>query len=221
MLLTEIMNNSISAIQDKRTAQENKQSAEAYTNALARLNTASESLKTSLKCAISLKAKGIVDSPLMDMRTRDELAECINSCGKGLYDGTLTIDMVTVLKAKSDAFADRIQNAWKDASVKYSESIQGYLSLIGALTSNPKKASDLYEEISRITNGTLSEANIDSLIANVEQARIITDGFSLNSDIELFLKKVSVRQATILDLTPQVQKWLFDKGLSEKLRISF
>lgn len=141
--------------------------------------------------------------------------------GKALYDGTLTSEMVTVLKTKSDAFAGQLQIVWKDASVKYSESIQGYLSLIGALTSNPQKASDLYGKISKITSGALSETNIDSLIQNVEQARMITDGFSLNSNIELFLKKVSDRQATILDLTPQVQKWLSDKGLSGKLRISF
>ena len=221
MLLTEIMNNSISAIQRKRTAQENKQSAEAYTKALARLNKASETLKSSLKCAISLKEKGIVDFPLMDTHTRDDLVDCINSCGRGLYDGTLTSDMVSVLKAKSDAFAGQIQIVWKDASVKYSESIQGYLSLIGALTSNPKKASDLQEKIAKITSGALTEANIDSLIGNVKQAKNITDGFSLNSNIELFLKKVSDRKATILDLTPQVQKWLSDKGVSGKLRISF
>lgn len=221
MLLTETMNNSISAIQRKRTAQENKQSADAYTNALAKLNSASENLKSSLKCARSLKEKGIVDSPLMDTKTRDDFVECINACGKGLYEGTLTSDMVNVLKTKSDAFAGQLQILWKAASVKYSESSQGYLSLIGALTSNPKRASELFDKITKITSGALSADNIDTLIDSVEQARLITEGFSLNSNIELFLKKVSNRQATILDLTPQIQKWLSDKGLSGKLRISF
>lgn len=221
MLLTEIMNNSISAIQRKRTAQENKQSADAYTNALERLNTARESLNASLKCAVSMKEKGIVDSPLMDTQTREELVECINSCGKGLYDGTLTNDMVTILKTKSDAFAGQIQTEWKDASKKYAESILGYLSLIGLLTSNPKKACDLYDNITKITNASLSINNIDLLIDWVEQARVLTEGFSLNSNIELFLKKVSNRQATILDLTPQVQNWLAEKDLSGKLRICF
>lgn len=221
MLLTEIMENSISAIQRKRTAQENKQSADAYTNALSRLNTASDSLKSSLKCAISLKENGIVESPLLDTDTRDDLVECINSCGKGLYDGTLSNDMVTILKTKSDSFAGQIQIVWKDASVKYAESVKGYLSLIGALTSSPKKANDLYETITKITSGNLSVANIDSLIDTVEQARTITDGFSLNNNIEQFLKKVANRQATVLDLTPQVQKWLSEKNLSGKLRIYF
>ena len=45
MLLTETIKNSTSAIQRRRTAQESKQSAEAYASALAQLNTASENLK--------------------------------------------------------------------------------------------------------------------------------------------------------------------------------
>lgn len=215
------MNNSITAIQRRRTAQENKQSANSYIQALARLNAASENLKSSLECAISLKDKGIVDAPLMTSDTRDDLVECINSCGKGLYDGTLTSDMVAVLKTKTESFAGQIQIMWENASVKYAESVQGYLSLIGALTSNPKKANELLERIAKITNGKLSIDNIDSLISNVEQARIITDGFSLNNSIEIFLRKVSNRQATILDLTPQVQNWMSEKGLSGKLKISF
>ena len=178
MLLTEIMNNSISAIQRKRTAQENKQSADAYTNALERLNTARESLNASLKCAVSMKEKGVVDSPLMDTQTREDLVECINSCGKGLYEGTLTNDMVTILKTKSDAFAGKIQTEWKDASKKYAESILGYLSLIGLLTSNPKKACDLYDNITKITNASLSINNIDLLIDWVEQAN--TGGFNFS-----------------------------------------
>ena len=221
MLLTEIMNNSISAVQRRRTAQENKQSAEAYANALVRLNTASEELKISLGNAIALQDKGIVDSPLMDTNTRDNLVESVNSCGKGLYDGTLTSDLVSVLKTKSDSFAGQIQIIWKDASTKYAESTQGYLSLIGALTNNPKKASDLHERIAKITSGNLSVTNIESLIDTVEEARKITDGFSLNSNIELFLKKVSSGQASIEDLSPAVQKWLTEKGLKQKLRICF
>jgi hypothetical protein len=96
--------------------------------------------------------------------------------------------MVAVLKTKTESFAGQIQIMWENASVKYAESVQGYLSLIGALTSNPKKANELLERIAKITNGKLSIDNIDSLISNVEQARIITDGFSLNNSIEIFKK---------------------------------
>ena len=93
--------------------------------------------------------------------------------------------------------------------------------MIGGLSSDPKKANELLEKIKKLTDGNLSTGAIDSLVDNVAQAKVITDSFSLNENIEKFLKKVSTRQATILDLTPEVQKWLSDKRLSGKLRISF
>ena len=221
MLLTETIKNSTSAIQRRRTAQESKQSAEAYASALAQLNTASENLKSMIKCAAALKEKGIVSQPLMLAQTREDLIECTNNCGQGLFDGSLTGDMVAVLKTKSEAFSGHIQIVWKDAAQKYAEGIQGYLSMIGGLSSDPKKATELLEKIKKLTDGNLSTGAIDSLVDNVAQAKVITDGFSLNENIEKFLKKVSTRQATILDLTPEVQKWLSEKHLSGKLKISF
>lgn len=221
MLLTETITNSTSSILRRRTAQENKQSAEAYASALAQLNSVSETLKATLKCATLLKEKKIVSQPLILSQTRDELIECINNCGKGLYDGTLTNDMVAVLKTKSETVAGQIQIVWKDAATKYAEGTQGYLSVIGGISNNPKKADELLEMIRKLTNGNLSVNAIDSLIENVSRAKAITDSFSLNEDIERFLKKVSTRQATILDLTPEVQKWLSEQCLSSKFKISF
>lgn len=221
MLLTETIRNSTSAIQRRRTAQESKQSAEAYASALVQLNIASEKLKSTIKCASELKEKGVVSQPLILEQTRNDLIECTNSCGQGLFDGSLTGDMVAVLKTKGEAFYSQIQNVWKDAAKKYAEGTQGYLSMIGSLSSDPKKAYELLEKLQKLTDGNLSTSAIDSLVNNVAQAKEITDSFSLNENIEMFLKKVSTKQATVLDLTPEVQKWLSEKRLSGKLKINF
>lgn len=49
------------------------------------------------------------------------------------------------------------------------------------------------------------------LVADVSEAKKIADEFSLNPEIEVFLKKVSSLQATVADLTPDILTWLKGK----------
>ena len=93
--------------------------------------------------------------------------------------------------------------------------------MIGGLTDNPNDAAELSKKIRELTEGTVSLKSIDSLVESVSKAKKITDSFSLNSDIELFLKKVSSRQATIRDITPNILKWLTEKNLLDKLRVNY
>lgn len=221
MMLTEIINNSTSAIQRRRIAQDRKQSAEAYTNALSKLNTTSNNLKATLECASTLEKEGIIQHSLMKSQTRDELLESINSCGQGLYDGSLTSEIVALLKTRSEAFWGQLQAAWKTEAAKYSDGVKGYLGLIGGLSEDPQKAKRLEGNIASIVQNNVSINAISQLVENVAQAKIIVESFALNPTIEIFLKKVSTHQATIADLDQNVMQWLKDKNLINKLKINF
>lgn len=221
MLLTETIKHSTSAIQKRRTVQENKKSAEDYSKALEQLTQASNALKTTLDCAAEMKSKGIVEHPLILQQMRDELVEHANNCGKGVFDGTLALDIVIAFKTKSDAVAGQIKIVWKDAATKYADGTKGYLSMIGGLTDDPKHARELADSISETVAGTLSIAAVKKLVADVAEAKRIADAFSLNPEIEAFLKKVSFQQATVIDLTPKVLSWLKEKKLTRKLKVRF
>lgn len=221
MLLTETIKNSTSAIKQRRATIESKQNAETYAKALAQLAQATESIKETLDCAVAMKEKGIVNTPLMDKATRNELLACIDDCGNGVSEMQLTLETVRLLKSKGDAVATQIKIVWHDAAQKYSEGSKGYLSMIGGLSNDPKRAKELADNISQTAAGDPSVKAIKRLVSDVDEAKRITDKFSLNPEIETFLKKVSVQQATVLDLTPNVLSWLKEKNLSSKLRIRF
>lgn len=221
MLLTETIKSSTSAIQKRRTVQGNKKSAEDYSKALVQLAQASDTLKTTLDCAVEMKSKGIVEHPLMMQQMREELVEYADNCGRGVFEGTLTLDMVTAFKAKGDTVAEQMKIIWKDAATKYAEGTKGYLSMIGGLTDDPKHARELADSISKTVDGTLSIVAVKKLVADVAEAKRITDAFSLNPEIEAFLKKVSSQQATVIDLTPNVLAWLKEKKLTSKLKVRF
>lgn len=221
MLLTETIKCSTSTIQERRTAQENKRSAEDYSKALVQLAQSVNSLKTTLDCAAEMKSQGIVEHPLMPQQMRDELVEYVDNCGKGVYKRTLALDMVMAFKTKGDAVAGHMKIVWKDAATQYAEGTKGYLSMIGGLTDDPKHARELADSISETVAGPLSISAVKRLVADVTEAKRIADSFSLNPEIEAFLKKVSSQQATVIDLTPNVLAWLKEKKLTGKLKVKF
>lgn len=221
MLLTETIKNSTSAIKKRRAMLESKQHAESYAKALAQLAQVSEGIENTLNCAVAMKESQLVDTPLLDETTRTELLNCINDCGNGISELTLTLDSVKLLKSKGDAFATQIKMIWKDAASKYSDGTKGYLSMLGSLSDNPKKAKDLADNIKKIVAGDPSIKSISDLVTDVMLSKEIIESFALNTSIETFLHKVSAQQATVMDLTPEILTWLKDKNLLFKLKIRF
>ena len=221
MLLTKTIEKSTSAIKKRRATHESNQSAETYAKALAQLAQAVHSIKATLDCTTSMKENGIVSTPVIDAQTRTELLECFNACGNGIQDINLSLDTVKLLCSKGDSVATQVKIVWKDASHKYSEATKGYLSIIGGLSDDPKRARELADAITKAVDGDPSVKVIETLVSNVREAKQITDAYSLNPDIENFLKKVSSKQATVVDLTSNVLDWLKEKHLTSKLKLHF
>ena len=221
MLLTETVKHRTSANKKRRATIESKQHTETYAKALAQLAQATESIKGILDCAIVMKESGIVSTPLMDETTRSDLLDCINDCGNGVSEMKLTLEAVKLLKSKGDAVSTQVKIAWRDASLKYSEGSKGYLSMIGGLSNDSKRAKELADRIAKTVAGDPSIKTVKSLVSDVAEAKKITDEFSLNPEIEDFLKKVSSQRATVFDLTPNVLTWLKEKNLTSKLKICF
>lgn len=221
MLLTETIKNSTSAIKKRRATIESKQHAETYAKALAQLAQATDSIKGTLDCAAVMKERGIVSTPLMDEPTHSDLLACINDCGNGVSEMKLTMEAVHLLKTKGEIVAGQIKVVWKDAAGKYAEGSSGYLSMIGGLSTDPKRAKELADNISKAVAADPTIKGINSLVSDVAEAKKIIDAFSLNPEIEAFLKKVSSQQATVFDLTPNVLNWLKEKKLTSKLKIRF
>ena len=221
MLLTDTIKNSTSAIKKRRATIESKQHAETYAKALVQLAQATENIKGTLDCATVMKESGIVSTPLMDETTRSDLLACINDCGNGVSEMKLTLEAVRLLKSKGDAVSTQVKIVWRDASLKYSDGSKGYLSMIGGLSSDPKRAKELADNITKTVASDPSIKAIKSLVADVAEAKKITDEFSLNPEIEDFLKKVSSQRATVFDLTPNILTWLKEKNLTGKLKIRF
>ena len=92
---------------------------------------------------------------------------------------------------------------------------------MGGLSNDPKRAKELSDNITKTVAGDPSIRAVNNLVTDVAEAKRIAEKFSLNPEIEDFLKKVSSQRATVLDLTPNILTWLKEKDLTQKLKIRF
>lgn len=224
MLLTDTIQKSTTAIKLRRNATDNKTKAESYIKALKQLDKTANSIESTLKCAIEMKAQNVVLTPVLTEKEKSDLLSCIDSCGNGVSPDSeeqLSLDTIKLLQSKGDAIAASIKVAWKDAANKYAKGSTGYLSMIGSLTDNPKQARELVENINKTAESEPSIKAVTKLVNDVAEAQKITESFSIGPKIESFLKKVSSQQATVADLTPDVTAWLKEKKLMGKLKVRF
>ena len=63
--------------------------------------------------------------------------------------------------------------------------------------------------------------SVQALLTDVSKAKEIIARFSIEPEIEIFLKKVSAQQATVFDLATEVLSWLKNQGLTGKLKVYF
>lgn len=220
-MLIEIIYSSISTIENKRNAQDSKQSAQAFSDALVYLSNVSEQLSSVLDCVDAIKEHGISAVPILSVEMRNDLAFSVNDCGRCVYEGTLRRETVKVLQSHLNTIKNKLDSAWKIAASAYSDGPKGYLSMLGGLTDNPSLAKELETAICDSTGKFPTKKSIKLLADSVSKAQALTSSFALKPDIELFLKKIKEQRATVADLSPEVLEWLKEKSMSQKLKVKF
>lgn len=220
-MITDSIQSCISAVNQKQDALRSKQSFEEYQKTLALLSVECQNLERSLDTIDSIEKNKISDSPPLDNGTKMELLEAINDCGIALENGQLGKEGVQVFGSRTKQLQRDLTTTWKECATRYADSVTGYLGIVQGLTDRPKEVADLRDQIIKLASSDPTVIATKRLAADVAQANGIISQFSLKPEIEVFLKKVSSKTATVKDVTPEVLSWLENQKLVDKLRVSF
>lgn len=220
-MITDSIQSCISAVKQKQDALRSKQSFEEYQKTLALLSVECQNLERSLDTIDSIEKNKISDMPLLDNGTKTELLEAIDDCGIALENGQLGKESVQVFGSRAKQLQRDLTAAWKVCATHYADSVSGYLGIVQGLTDRPKEVADLKDQIIKLASSDPTVVATKRLASDVAQANGIISQFSLKPEIEVFLKKVSSKTATVKDVTPEVLSWLESKKLVDKLRVSF
>ena len=84
------------------------------------------------------------------------------------------------------------------------------------------KIIEVKNKISRIKSiWPFSESDIKIMDVGIEEANKMIAELHVSSNIQEFLKKASIGEATILDLNDEIISWLKDHGFAESVKLSF
>ena len=205
-MLTETIQRSIDAIKEQRRMMERKATSEQFSAALGELNKAAIQTQKTLDCADEVKACHISQVPVLTSTVRDKLLEDVNNCGKAIHERALNADKIGLLKSSAKAAQKELDDAWKQCASNLIEPLKGRLSILR----------DLSEDGMRIQK---LEERIRSFAKDIQEATRIVNSFPLDSNIENFLRKVSRRNATLADLTPEILAWLCEYHFQNKFLI--
>ena len=220
-MITDSIQSCISVIKQKQDVLRNKQSYEDYQKALASLSKECQSLGGSLDTLDSIEKYKISNSPLLNNGIKTELLNAIDQCGEALANGQLSKEAIQVFGSHTKQLQRELTASWKMYAGHYAEGVTGYLGIIQGFTDNPKEVDELRTRIGNLANGDPTPTAAKKLSADVTQANAIISKYSLKPEIEVFLKKVAAKQATVSDLSPEVLNWLSNQKLLEKLKLSF
>lgn len=220
-MIIDSINACVTAINQKKTTLQKKQSADEFQKTLASLSKECQRLGNLLDILNGMKNSHIADSSTLDSELKSELLEAIDRCGEELENGPLSKENVQVFGVRTKQLEKELSAAWKSCSLRYSEGVSGYLGIIQGLSDNPQEIKKLQDEIAKLTTDAPTPDSVQKLSSDVTRAKAIVERFSIKPEVEAFLKKVASKQATVTDLSPNVMTWLKKQGLLMKLRITF
>lgn len=143
------------------------------------------------------------------------LHDCINT---GLVQETKTKSLSTTIKTIKDS----ISVEWKPFYEELADKRVSTLTTVQSIT--PDKTKTGYA-ITKIRNGATinysDNRNLRLFAEGIREADIILESLELTDEILRFLDKVGEGNATILDLTEPVEKWIYGENLTKKFSIRF
>ena len=218
-MLTETIANSVETIERLRQRRENKAAAAQFSTALTKLNACVARTQKTLDCAEELRLCHISEAPVLTKAVLDELRESVNECGNAVSDGSLNADKVRLLEFRAKAAKQEMEAVWNQDASALVESLKSRLAILRGLSADGAHIRELESNMQNALTSPLTPERIRSFAQDAAIAKRIADRFPLDADMEDFLQKVSRRQATLADLTPEVLAWLSKYGFQRKFRI--
>lgn len=220
-MILESLQSANSTILDSVQATSNKQAAKAFKDQVIALSQCTSQLEQLLNLIKAMQEKKI-SSKIFTVEIKDSLQDAVDTCGLKTSDHTLDVSAVTALKNAIELCRKNVDITWKEAANDLSNGVENSLTSLKGLLQNKQEAEDLLEALqkAKVSIPGSSKA-IDTFLENVKRGKGLIDGLHLDEEVEKFIVKVRIQQATVTDLSPHIMDWLKENHLTEQIKVRF
>lgn len=121
---------------------------------------------------------------------------------------------------KCDSFISEIATEWAEYYKSTHHELLSGLNIMIPVHSNPMIVRNCVANIKKCEKWPLTTDVVSSYLNAKEQARELLKEMRFDDNIKVFLQKVSLRTATLADLTPQIFEWINSECIADKIALS-
>lgn len=147
----------------------------------------------------------------------DQLNNLLKSLHDCISDLFVDEDMYKVSERKFKEFESQIKLEWESFHGEKTKSIKNILDII--VNINRFNIGRCLTDIEAAKKWESDIQKYQQVKKGLDDAQNLIDNLNLNDDVIIFLKKISKKQATITDLTPEIMDWIYKENLEKKIKI--
>lgn len=147
----------------------------------------------------------------------DKLNNLLKSLHDCISDSFVDEDMYKVSERIFKEFESQIKFEWESFHKEKTGTIQKTLNIIVNL--NKFNVSRCLQDIGAAEKWESDIQKYQQVKKGLDDAQNLIDNLNLNDNVVDFLKKISKKQATITDLTPEIMDWIYKENLEKKIKI--
>lgn len=150
----------------------------------------------------------------------DKCKELLSSMEEGYTRGESTQEINQLLAENRKKIVDLIKNDWSVFYSRKSTALLHLLKLITDITEDKEYTQQVINKIESAKLWTTIKRNYELFSAGLVEGERIVQNMELDSEIIEFLQKVTMQQASLLDINQKIATWIKKERLEEKFRIS-
>ena len=148
----------------------------------------------------------------------NKLKECLGYVTKTL-DSKQVLN-VSTFRVNSVYARDKISEAWVAHANEITKGILDDLGVFKLVSDNKLEIVRLSTAIKGISTWPVTKKQFDDFTLALEVARNLLKTMKFDSEIEMFLRKVRDKQATLQDLSDSIIKWIRDNNFEGSIQLS-
>ena len=148
----------------------------------------------------------------------NKLKECLGYVTKTL-DSKQVLN-VSTFRVNSVYARDKISEAWVAHANEITKGILDDLGVFKLVSDNKLEIVRLSTAIKGISTWPVTKKQFDDFTLALEVARNLLKTMKFDSEIEMFLRKVRDKQATLQDLSDPIIKWIRDNNFEGSIQLS-
>lgn len=166
----------------------------------------------------------VLTSEKMDFRVKDDTLKLLYSVmdsSKLIFDNQL-VTRPESYKKESENIVAKLSNEWYQYIKDKNAPIVDSLNILKLVAESSKQIAirNLQSDIKKCETWPINSDLLENYFAACEKAEEYRESMNFDDEIEDFLRKVSMKNATLLDITPKVMEWIEKEGFMEKIGLS-